>query len=117
MEKVIQQKVRVEGAGRTKEHAINFALGQIQKKILDEHKSMMIRIEPLGIEVLEAIEKTYIERFLLFFFPRKRQTYKVVLDVNVQATLLNVKSIDFKRIEESGGVVNGIFQNDQITEK
>ncbi|WP_026581373.1 DUF4312 family protein [Bacillus sp. J33] len=117
MEKVIQQKVRVKGTGKTKEHAINFALGQIQKKILDEHKALMIRIEPLGIELIEAIEQTHTERFMLFFFPRKRQTYKVVLDVTVQATLLNVNEIDFKRLEEPGGVMNGIFQNQQITEK
>nr|WP_263324308.1 DUF4312 family protein [Neobacillus sp. Marseille-Q6967] len=117
MEKVIQQKVRVEGTGKTKEHAINIALGQIQKKILNEHKAMMIRIEPLGVEVIEAIEQTYTERFMLFFFPRKRQTYKVVLDVTVQSTLLDVNEIEFKRIEESGGVVNSIFRNQQITEK
>ncbi|PLR75963.1 hypothetical protein CVD25_19330 [Bacillus canaveralius] len=117
MEKVIQQKVRVQGTGKTKEHAVNFALGQIQKKVLDEHKVMMIRIEPLGIEVVKAIEQSYIERFMLFFFPRKRQTYKVVLDVTVQCTLLNINDIEFKRIDEPGGVVNGILRKQQMTEK
>lgn len=117
MEKVIQTKVRVEGTGKTKEHAVNFALGQIQKKIISEHKAMLIRIEPLGVTVMEAIEQNYTERFLLFFFPRKRQTYKVVLEVTVQCQLLDVSEIEFKRIEEPGGVVNSMFRNQQITDK
>lgn len=117
MEKVIQTKVRVEGTGKTKEQAINFALGQIQKKILAEQKAMLIRIEPLGVTVLEALEQNYTERFMLFFFPRKRQTYKVVLEVSVQCQLLDVNEIEFKRMEVPGGVVNSLFRNEQITDK
>ncbi len=117
MEKTIQHKVKVEGKGKSKEHAINTALGQIQRKVMDEYKAMIIRIEPLSINVIEAIEHTYTERFLLFFFPRKRHMYKVVMDVDVNITLLKVEDIDFKTIDSPNGIVKSIFQNEQMANK
>ncbi|GIN62605.1 hypothetical protein J27TS8_25980 [Robertmurraya siralis] len=117
MEKIVQFKVSVEGKGKSKELAINTALGKIQRKVMDEFKAMIIRIEPVSIDVIEAIEHTYTERFLLFFFPRKRSVYKVVIDVDVKITLLKVEDIDFKKIESPDGIVNNIFRNGQVADK
>lgn len=117
MEKIIQHTVKVEGTGKSKEHAINIALGKIQKKVMDEFKGMIIRIEPLGINIIDAIEQTYTERFLLFFFPRKRYVYKVVMNVEVNITLLKVEDIEFKTIESGNGVIHHIFQNERIVNK
>jgi uncharacterized protein (TIGR03578 family) len=117
MEKTVNQKVRVEGTGKSKEQAVNMALGKIQKKVMDEFKAMIIRIEPLGTEVIEATEQTYTERFLLFFFPRKRHIYKVVLDVNVNIILLKVDEIEFKKIDEQSGVMKSIYRNQQMADK
>lgn len=117
MERTLQHKVKVEGKGKSKELAINTALGQIQRKVMDEFKAMIIRIEPLSIQVVEAVEHTYTERFLLFFFPRQRHVYKVVMNVDVNITLLKVEDIDFKKTESPSGIVKNIFRNEQIAEK
>lgn len=113
MKKTSQQTVRIEGVGHSKEQAVSVALGNIQKKIMSEQKGMIIRIEPLHVEVVEAKELTYTERFLFFFFPRKRQKFKVVLDVEVNLFLLNIDEIQFEKIEKINGVVKTILGEQQ----
>jgi len=89
-------KLRIEGKGQTKDHAIAGALGKIQKKVNAELDGMIIRIEPMNIEIIEAIEETYTERFLLFLFPRKRSEFKLVMDVEVDLFMIETNKIDFK---------------------
>lgn len=117
MEKTVQHKVKVSGKGKSKELAINTALGKIQRKVMDEYKAMIIRIEPVSIHVIEAIEHTYTERFLFFFFPRKRSEYNVKMEVDVKITLLKVEEIHFKKTESPDGIVNNIFRNGQVADK
>lgn len=95
MYKKFQHKVRIEGKGNTKDQAIASALGKIQKQVNAELQGMIIRIEPLQIEVVEAIEESYIERFLILFFPRKRSLFKVVLDIVVDLFILEIDHINF----------------------
>ena len=80
--------VTVEGEGDSKQHAFASALGQIQKKMMQESE-VILRIEP--------IEKTYKERFLFFFFPRKRTSYHVELEVTVSVTTLQVGEVEFTK--------------------
>lgn len=58
---------------------------------------MIIRIEPMNIDIVSAIEEIYAERFLLFFFPRSRSQFQVVMDVTVDLFLVNIENIDFKK--------------------
>ena len=88
--------VTVEGEGDSKQHAFASALGQIQKKMMQESE-VILRIEPIEVEVIKAIEKTYKERFLFFFFPRKRTSYHVVLEVTVSVTTLRVGEVEFTK--------------------
>ena len=97
MKKTFQTKIQIEGAGKTKELAINTALGKVQSKVMSAYKGMILRIEPLDVSVIEAKELTYTERFLLFFFPRKRSEYKVVLEIEVNVLLLEVEQIVFEK--------------------
>ncbi len=96
MYKKLVHKVRIEGKGQSKEHAIATALGKIQKKVNAELNGMIIRIEPINIEIVEAIEETYTERFLLFFFPRKRSQFKLLMDIEVDLFLLETEKIEFR---------------------
>lgn len=114
MKKTIQRTVRVEGQGNTKDHAFSIALGNIQKKVMSEHKGMIIRIEPINVEVVEARERTYTERFLIFFLPRKRQTYKVVLDIDVQLFILDVDEISFEKADDRNGVRSLVLGDQSI---
>ncbi|MCZ8540524.1 DUF4312 family protein [Psychrobacillus psychrodurans] len=105
MKNVIETKVRTEGKGDSKEKALNIALGNIQKKVMKDYKgNMIIRIEPIDVDVVEAKEFSYIERFLFFFFPRKRSKYRVVLDVKINLFLLNVEEINFNKVEQKNNI-------------
>ena len=88
--------VTVEGEGDSKQHAFASALGQIQKRMMQESE-VILRIEPIEVEVIKAIEKTYKERFLFFFFPRKRTSYHVELEVTVSVTTLQVSEVEFTK--------------------
>jgi uncharacterized protein (TIGR03578 family) len=116
MKKVILEKVRVIGNGNSKQQAISLALGKIQTKIMSKYKEMMIiRIEPINVNVIEAKQFEYIERFLFFLFPRKRYKYKVTLDVEVNLFLLDVNEIPFEEIKEQKSIKNIVFGS-QFTE-
>lgn len=105
MKKNLQELIRIDGSGTSKEQAINKALGNIQKKVMSKHAdSMIIRIEPVNVTVVEAKEFSCTERFLLFFFPRKRSKYKVALDVEVKLFLLETEEMVFEKIEEKKSV-------------
>lgn len=86
--------VTVEGKGDSKQHAFASALGQIQKKMMQESE-VILRIEPIEVNVIEAKQKTYKERFLFFFFPRNKTTYHVELEVTVNVTTLQVDEVAF----------------------
>ncbi|SDY15034.1 conserved hypothetical protein EF_0831/AHA_3912 [Evansella caseinilytica] len=106
MKTIFQKKVQTEGVGHSKETAINSALGNVQKKMIKEHKGLILRIEPLDIRVVEAKETTYTERFLLFFFPRKRSRYKVVLEIDVNVFLIKVEDIQFEKTDVPDNIRN-----------
>ena len=69
-----QVVVTVEGKGDSKQHAFASALGEIQKKMMQESE-VILRIEPVEVEVVKAVQQSYKERFLFFFFPRIRTHY------------------------------------------
>ena len=105
MKKVIETTVRIEGKGDSKEKALSIALGNIQKKIMKDYKgNMIIRIEPVNVNVIEAKETSYIERFFFFFFPRQRSKYSVVLDVEINLFLLDVEGIKFEKNEQGNSL-------------
>lgn len=86
--------VTVEGKGDSKQHAFASALGQIQKKMMQESE-VILRIEPVNVDVVKAVQETYKEKFLFFFFPREKTTYHVVLDVQVKVTTLKIDEVAF----------------------
>lgn len=107
---MIQTQVRIEGTGNSKEHALNVALGKIQNKIMTEYKgNMILRIEPINVDVIQAEQFSYTERFLLFFFPRKRSKFSVILDVDVNLFLLDIEEITFKKIEKENTLRSNIL--------
>lgn len=99
MNKKFLTTLEIEGKGKTKELAINTALGTIQKKVMKKFDNIILRIEPVNISVIEAKEINYTERFLFIFFPRKVKQYYVKLEIKVNIFLMDVESIPFE-VEE-----------------
>ena len=104
VQKTTQQKVIVSGKGETKQHAFASALAEIQNKLMASAK-VLLRIEPVNVEVLKAVENT--ERFLFFFFPRQRVNYEVELSVTVTVTEIRLADVPFTQhlTEDPNGIV------------
>ncbi|OCG11675.1 cytoplasmic protein [Gilliamella sp. App6-5] len=95
MKKKEQILVRVRGHGDVKQQAFAIALSQVQKEVFKNTNNIMLRIEPIDIQVVSAIEKTIIERFLFVFLPRKKTLYEITLDVSVNVTFVDLSDIKF----------------------
>lgn len=90
-----QTTVRVQGTGNSKQRAFAAALSGVQSEVLKNNYNIILRIEPLDVQVVSATEKTITEKFLFFFFPRKKETYSVVLDVSVDLCFVDMSKINF----------------------
>ncbi|MCR1926332.1 DUF4312 family protein [Enterococcus gallinarum] len=106
VQKTTQQKVIVSGKGETKQHAFASALAEIQNKLMASAK-VLLRIEPVNVEVLKAVENKYTERFLFFFFPRQRVNYEVELSVTITVTEIRLADVPFTQhlTEDPNGIV------------
>ena len=91
MNKKFEERVRVRGKGSSKRLACNQALSKIQSEILKKYKDhLIIRIEPIDVEIVKVEEEKYTEKFLFFFLKREKSTFKVELDVNVSLFLMEI---------------------------
>ncbi|MGX7417928.1 DUF4312 family protein [Carnobacterium gallinarum] len=90
-----RQIVRVEGKAEKKNQAFSNALNQIHGKVLKESDDVTLRIEPIDTKIVLAEEERYTEKFLFFFLPRTRVNYRVVLDVEIEITLISVNEVQF----------------------
>lgn len=102
----ITKKVVVSGKGDTKQNAFASALNDIQAQILKESKDVLLRIEPVSVQILTAEEQTYTERFLFFFFPRERTQYEVRLEVTVAIQQIALDQVSFteKQVADPQGI-------------
>lgn len=90
-----QTTVRVTGVGESKQRAFAVALNSVQREILKQNNAILLRIEPIDVDVVSAMRKTTVEKFLFFFLPRKKEQFTVVLDVSVDIHYVDVEPVDF----------------------
>ena len=91
-------QVMVNGKGPTRQQAFAAALSQVQPTLLKDHPRVMLRSEPLEVQVLKAEESVRVEKFLFFFLPRQRREYRVQLEIKVQITSLDVAKVTFTQV-------------------
>ncbi len=91
-------QVIVNGKGATRQQAFAAALSQVQSSLLKDNPLVMLRIEPLEVQVLKAEESVRVEKFLFFFLPRQRCEYRVELEIKVQVTSLDVAKVTFTQV-------------------
>ncbi|MGE7607700.1 DUF4312 family protein [Peribacillus frigoritolerans] len=65
--------------------------------MVQDDSQLIIRLEPINVDIIEAIEITYTEHFLFFFFPRERKKYRYILDVKVSVSIVNVSEIQHEK--------------------
>ncbi|WP_421229563.1 DUF4312 family protein [Aeromonas jandaei] len=91
-------KVTVSGKGTTRQQAFASALSQVQPTLLKDNQQVLLRIEPVDVQVLKAEESVRVEKFLFFFLPRQRREYCVQLEITVQVTSLDVARVTFTQV-------------------
>ena len=91
-------RITVNGKGATRQQAFAAALSQVQPTLLKDNPRVMLRIEPLEVQVLKAEESVRVEKFLFFFLPRQRREYRVQLEIKVQVTSLDVARVTFTQV-------------------
>ncbi|WP_421218650.1 DUF4312 family protein [Aeromonas jandaei] len=91
-------KVTVSGKGATRQQAFASALSQVQPTLLKDNQQVLLRIEPVDVQVLKAEESVRVEKFLFFFLPRQRREYRVQLEITVQVTSLDVARVTFTQV-------------------
>lgn len=88
-------QVTVQGKGESKERAFADALSRVQNQILRTTQKILLRIEPLDVQVLDARESVKTERFLFLFLARQRRSYSVELEITVSVTVIDVGQVNF----------------------
>ena len=91
-------QIIVNGKGATRQQAFAAALSQVQHTLLKDNPRVMLRIEPVEVQVLKAEESVRVEKFLFFFLPRQRREYRVQLEIKVQVTSLDVAKVTFTQV-------------------
>ncbi|WP_421237345.1 DUF4312 family protein [Aeromonas jandaei] len=91
-------KVTVSGKGTSRQQAFASALSQVQPTLLKDNQQVLLRIEPVDVQVLKAEESVRVEKFLFFFLPRQRREYRVQLEITVQVTSLDVARVTFTQV-------------------
>ncbi|MFM4934316.1 DUF4312 family protein [Aeromonas veronii] len=98
MKESFTTQVIVNGKGTTRQQAFASALSQVQPTLLKDNQQVLLRIEPVDVQVLKAEELVRVEKFLFFFLPRQRREYRVQLEITVQVTSLDVARVTFTQV-------------------
>ncbi|UFJ39104.1 DUF4312 family protein [Brevibacillus humidisoli] len=110
MYKELIHSLTLSGSGETKEAAFNQIFGQIKKTIAREIPDLVVRIEPMQVDVLSAVMSSYTERFFGLFFPRTRIKYEIKAIVQVRLGLIELDKIEFKQKEHQVSTVQQLLR-------
>ncbi|SJZ83992.1 conserved hypothetical protein EF_0831/AHA_3912 [Pilibacter termitis] len=99
--KRFKEKITVQGEGENKKAAFASALNKIQSKVLKESEDVILKIEPIDINILSAEKQVVHEKFLFFFFPRERVSYSVSLEIEVEITRFDAESVQYKEVSKA----------------
>jgi len=87
--------VNVSGSGGSKGKAFADALSRVQNTVLKSTSKILLRIEPVDVQVLRATENIKTEKFLFFFLARERRLYSVDLSITVNVSVIDTEKVDF----------------------
>lgn len=98
--KQTRHTLRLTGSGPSREKAFADAMRQVQQSVGEQVTGVCFRVEPVALDVLSAVEHRWTERFLGLLFPRGRRRFELTLQVEVQASVLDLEALDFAVREE-----------------
>lgn len=99
LNKHFTKTVRISGEGETRQRAFASALNNIRNEVIKDESQVTLQIIPEQVRVRNAQKVTWTEKFLFFFFKRRRVNYKITLDVDVQMNVVKLEDVDFVETE------------------
>jgi len=87
--------VNVSGKGDSKGKAFADALSRVQNTVLKSTSKILLRIEPIDVQVMRATQSVKTEKFLFFFLARERRLYSVDLAITVNVSVIDAEQVDF----------------------
>lgn len=110
MYKELQHTLSISGTGESKERAFNDVFAQIKPLVAKTFTEIILQIEPQEVEVVSAIETSYVEKFLGFLFPRKRVRYDITVTITVRLRMIDVAEIPFEKRNEELSAVQRVLR-------
>lgn len=95
-----RQVLRLTGRGPSRRRAFAEAMAQVARAVADRADGVPYRVEPLSVEVVDAVEHRWQERFLGLLFPRTRSRYELTLRIEVRVAALDLAGVEFAVREE-----------------
>lgn len=92
--------LRLTGTGPTRDKAFADAMARVRQAAGDRVTGVCFRVEPVDLEVVEAVEHRWTERFLGLLFARTRSRYALTLRIEVRVAALDLDAVDFTVREE-----------------
>jgi uncharacterized protein (TIGR03578 family) len=88
-----QKTITCTGLASSKKAAFSAALSQVQAKMIQECPQVLLKIEPVDIQVQSLVKHSKTEKFLFFFLPRQIESYQVVLNITVKVLAFEIDNI------------------------
>jgi uncharacterized protein (TIGR03578 family) len=95
-----RQVLRLTGRGASRKRAFADAMAQVGRAVAERAEGVPYRVEPVAVEVVDAVEHRWQERFLGLLFPRPRSRYELTLRIDVRVAALDLAGVDFAVREE-----------------
>lgn len=86
--KITELSFQVNGVGLTRNDAIENGFAKMREKLSKSELGYIVHAKPQNVVIIE--EKVYetIEKFMFFFWPRKKYKYEVQLKIDVQCSFI-----------------------------
>lgn len=75
-------------------------MAKVQKTAGEKTTGVCFRVEPVDLEVVEAVEHRWTERFLGLLFARSRSRFSLTLKIEVRVASLDLDALEFSVREE-----------------
>lgn len=95
-----EQVLTLTGRGDSKQKAFQQIFAQVKMAVAKNNPDILLRIEPMDVEVVTAKSVRYTDRFFGLFLPREKVRYELTVKVKVNVRTVCLAEIEFTEEEE-----------------
>lgn len=102
--------LQLDGCGDSEEQALQALFQKIRPALDTRNTELFLQIEPQAIEIVDAVQRTYTERFLGILFPRRRKKYEITAKITVRIRSFSKQEIVYRQEEEKLSMAKHILE-------